>query len=94
MQHYYNPNSRATTTNWMLAELGVECEQILIDFQAGEAATKEFRAINPMGKIPVLVDEGVTVTETAAICAYLADKSADRGMAPPLDSEQRGAYYR
>jgi len=34
------------------------------------------------------------VTETAAICAYLADKFADRGLAPPPGSTQRGRYYR
>ena len=47
-----------------------------------------------MGKIPVLVDGDVVITETAAICAYLADKFADKDLAPPTDSDQRGAYYR
>lgn len=86
--------SRAVTTDWMLTELEVEHEQIVIDFPAGENNTPEYRAINPMGKIPTLVDGGVVITETAAICAYLADKFADKGLAPSISSNQRGSYYR
>ncbi len=82
------------TTHWMLTELEAEHEQIVVDFFAGENATPEYRAINPMGKIPALVDGDIIVTETAAICAYLADKFADKGMCPSLSSNQRGRYYR
>lgn len=94
MKHYYNPISRAMTTLWMFAELKVEPEQILVDIQSGETATPEFRAINPMGKIPTLVDEGVVVTEVAAICAYLADKFPEMGFAPNPGTPLRGQYYR
>ena len=94
MKHYYHPMSRAMTTHWMLTELDAEHEQVVIDFHAGENNTPEYRAINPMGKIPALVDEGVVITETAAICAYLADKFAEKGMAPEVGTHQRGSYYR
>ncbi len=53
----------------MLLELGAAHEQILVDFAGGETATPEYRAINPMGKVPTLVDGDVVVTEVAAICA-------------------------
>lgn len=94
MKHYYHPMSRALTTHWMLIELGVEHEQIIIDFPNGENDSPEFRAINPMGKVPTLQDGDVVVTETAAICAYLADKYLDKGYAPAIDSVERGLYYR
>jgi glutathione S-transferase len=94
MKHYFHPVSRGATTDWMLKELDVPHEQQVIDFNAGESETPEFRAINPMGKVPALVDGDVVVTETAAICAYLADKFIDRGLAPPIDSPLRGRYYR
>ena len=94
MKHYCNPMSRAVTTIWMLAELDVPHEEILVDFMKGETQSPEYRAINPMGKVPTLVDGDTVVTEVAAICAYLADKFADKGMAPPLGSTERGAYYR
>lgn len=94
MKHYFNPMSRAATTDWMLIELGVAHEQIIVDFTAGETNTPEYRAINPMGKIPTLVDGDVVVTEAAAICAYLADKFPEKGLAPDPSSTERGKYYR
>jgi glutathione S-transferase len=94
LKHYYHPMSRAVTTHWMLSELDVEYEQMVVDFPAGETESPEYRAINPMGKIPALVDGDVVVTEAAAICAYLADKFADKGFAPTTGSEERGRYYR
>lgn len=92
MKHYFHPMSRAVTTDWMLKELDVPHEQIVIPAPAGEQP--EYRAINPMGKVPALVDGNVLVTEAAAICAYLADKFPEKGLAPPPGSPQRGAYYR
>ncbi len=94
MKHYFNPMSRAVTTHWMLTELNAEHEQIPVDFDAGGGRTPEYRTINPMGKVPTLVDDGVVVTEVAAICAYLADKYPAMGFAPPPDSPERGRYYR
>lgn len=65
----------------MLVELGVEHEQIVVDFMSGEVKTPAFRSINPMGGIPALVDGDVVVTEVSAICAYLADKYPEKGLA-------------
>lgn len=94
MKHYCHPMSRAATTIWMLRELDVPHEEIIIDMAAGEHRTPEYRAINPMGKVPTLVDGDATVTEVAAICAYLADKFPAKGFAPPAGSTDRGIYYR
>jgi glutathione S-transferase len=51
-----------------------------------------FRDVSPMGKVPALVHRGQTITETAAICAYLADAFPGAGLAPA--PEDRAAYYR
>jgi glutathione S-transferase len=47
-----------------------------------------------MGKIPAIVHDGTAVTETAAICAYLADAFPRAGLAPPIGDHARGTYYR
>ena len=94
MKHYFNPMSRAVTTDWMLTELGAEHEQVVVDLSSGETASPEYRQINPMGKIPTLMDGDFVVTEVAAICAYLADRYPEKGLAPPPDSRARGLYYR
>lgn len=94
IKHYFNPMSRGVTTDWMLKELAVPHETIVIDISDGEQNEATFRAINPMGKLPTLVDGDTVVTETAAICAYLADKFIDKGFAPVVDTPARAAYYR
>ncbi|WP_417450979.1 glutathione S-transferase family protein [Kordiimonas sp.] len=94
MKHYFNPMSRAITTHWMLLEADVVHEQIVVDLANGDTDTPDYRAINPMGKIPALVDGDVVVTETAAICAYIADKFPEKGLAPALGTAERGKYYR
>ena len=54
----------------------------------------EYLAINPMGKVPALKHGETVVTESAAICAYLADAFPEAGLAPPHGSRLRGPYYR
>ncbi|MBH8553222.1 glutathione S-transferase family protein [Nostocaceae cyanobacterium CENA357] len=49
--------------------------------------------LHPHQKVPVLVDGEVTIFESAAICAYLADKHLEMGFAPPLDSPERAFYH-
>ncbi len=53
-----------------------------------------YLAINPMGKVPALRHGDVVVTETAAICAYLADAFPQARLAPPPGDRLRGPYYR
>lgn len=94
MKHYFNPISRGVTTDWMLKELDVPHEQVIVDLAAGENKSPEYRKINPMQKLPVLVDGKTVVTEVAAICAYLADKFPEKGFAPEIGTAERGSYYR
>ena len=91
---YHNPQSRAAMVHWMLEEVGAEYEKVHIDFQKGEHKAPAFLAINPMGKIPVLVVDGTVVTEVPAIIAWLADAYPDSGLAPAVGTPERGAYYR
>jgi glutathione S-transferase len=60
--------------HWMLAELGLAYENKKLNMQAGEHRSPEFLAINPVGQVPVMIYDGFTLTESAAICRYLAEK--------------------
>lgn len=91
---YHNPQSRSTTVHLMLHELGEPFEIVPIDLKAGEHKLPEFLKINPMGKIPVLRDGDVIVTETPAILVYLADKYPKAGLAPAIDAPDRGTFLR
>lgn len=77
----------------MLEELGVPYERVTLDLGKGENKTPEYLEIHPHGWVPALVDGTTIIHETAAICLYLADRYADRALAPPASSPERGAYY-
>lgn len=91
---YHSPMSRSTTVHWMLRELGEPFELIPVDLKAGEHKSPAFLALNPMGKLPTLLDDDVVVTETAAILTYLADRYPKAGLAPAIDAPARAAYLR
>lgn len=78
----------------MLEEIGCDYTLEYVELQQGAQKTTAFKALNPMGKIPTLVDGEVVVSEVAAIGMYLADKYAPGRLAPALDAPQRGAYLR
>ena len=89
-----NPMSRGRIIRWMLEEIGQPYETVILNWEAGDTKTAAYLAINPMGKVPAIVHDGVIVTECAAICAYLADVFPAAGLAPSAHSPLRGPYYR
>ena len=88
---YTNPHSRGRTARFMLEELGMPYEAVVLDYE-GAMKTPAYLAINPMGKVPAIKHGNAIVTECAAICAYLADAFPKAGLAPPAG--QRADYYR
>ena len=90
----YHPYSRAAGTVWALEEIGLPYALKIVDITKGEQKGPELVALNPMGKLPTLVDDGVVVTEAAAIALYLADRYAPGRLAPTLDAPERGTYLR
>ena len=90
---YTHPMSRGRTVRWLLEEIGQPYRTELLEYGTTMKAP-EFLAINPMGKVPALRHGETVITETAAICAYLADAFPEAGLAPSLDDPKRGSYYR
>jgi glutathione S-transferase len=90
---YTHPMSRGRIARWMLEEIGAPYDVQILDY-AGAMKSPAYLAINPMGKVPALVHGEAVVTETAAICAYLADAFPEAGLAPPANSQLRAPYYR
>ncbi len=91
---YYNPMSRGRIVHWMLEEVESDYEIKLLDWKKAEHKTSEYLKINPMGKIPTIVHRGVVITETAAICMYLADAFPNSNLAPAIGDLDRGTYLR
>ncbi|MEX9841105.1 glutathione S-transferase family protein [Providencia rettgeri] len=90
---FTNSMSRGNTVDLLLKILDVPYKRIELGYGA-DMHTAEYLAINPMAKVPTLVDGDAVVTETAAICLYLADKFIEKGLAPALNDPKRADYYR
>lgn len=73
MKLYGNPPNRAIRPIWVLNALDLDFEMIPVDIPNGEHLEPHFLAVNPFGKVPVLVDGDVTIAESAAIPFYLAE---------------------
>jgi glutathione S-transferase len=90
---YTNPMSRGRVVRWMLEEIGQPYKVEVLDY-ASTMKGPAYLAINPMGKVPALRHGEAIVTETAAICAYLADAFPQARLAPPPGDSLRAPYYR
>ncbi|MCP5433752.1 MAG: glutathione S-transferase [Alphaproteobacteria bacterium] len=92
MKLYWCPRTRSFRALWMLEEAGVPYERQLIDIRKGDQNAPAYRAVNPMGKVPALVEGPARIFESAAICAYVAERALDARLAPPMGDPRRGRY--
>jgi glutathione S-transferase len=86
------PYDRASKTRWLLTEIGVAYEDRWLNVKEKEHEKPEYLKLHPMGRIPAAQIGDVTMFESSAICAYLADRYIDKGMAPQLSSPDRAKY--
>lgn len=89
---YAHPNTRADRALWTLEEAGAPYEYVYVNLRQGEARQPPFLALNPGGKLPVLVDGDLVLTESAAICTYIADRHPASDLVPVAGSADRARY--
>ena len=92
MQLYWAPRSRSFSALWLMEETGQPYERVLIDIRTGAQRSPDYLAINPMGKVPALMDGEATLAEAAAICAYVAERYPEAKLAPPVGDPLRAKY--
>lgn len=93
MKLYWSKQTRASRAVWMLEEAGVGYELVDADIRAeNRNDSDEFREASPMGKVPALVDGELKMSESAAICLYVADRYSEGNLAPAIDDPQRGKF--
>lgn len=91
---YHAAPSRSSIVRWMLEELGEPYDVHLLNLSKGEQFAPDYLAVNPMGKVPALKHGDTVVTETAAICAYLADEFPHARLNIPVGDPRRGPYLK
>lgn len=89
--HHLN-NSRSQRVLWLLEELGVPYEIKYYQRGADMRAPKELRAIHPLGKSPVVTDEGNTIAESGAITEYIVETYGQGRLIPAAGTPERLRY--
>lgn len=83
---------RSDRVRWLLEEMNIPYQDFFHSKSKGELNTPEYRRLNPMGRVPAIVDGDTILHESGAICLYLADKFSEKGLAPRPDARDRAAY--
>jgi glutathione S-transferase len=92
-QLYYSPSTASLAVHWMLIEIGAPFELVLTDIETGANRTPDYLKLNPSGVVPTLIVDGAPVLESAAILMLLAERHADKGLAPAAGTPERAAYF-
>ncbi len=91
---YGSVSTASLVVHWLLVELGIEHELVLLDFDTREHKAAPYLALNPAGVVPTLQIDGQVLTEAAAIALYLADRHPEAGLLPAPGTPARGQAYR
>ena len=90
---YHAPQSRSSRIVWLLEELEAPYALHITDIPRMDGSGKPDPSNpHPDKKVPAIVDDGVLVTESAAICLYLTDKFPAKGIGPVVGDPLRGPY--
>ncbi|MFI5396383.1 MAG: glutathione S-transferase family protein [Candidatus Binatia bacterium] len=93
MKLYHAAQTRSVRPRWLLEEIGAPYTLARLDMSKGEHKSPEYMKIHPHGAVPALIDGNTALFESAAICAYLADKYPEKHLAPAVGTPARGLYY-
>jgi glutathione S-transferase len=93
MKLYWCKNTRAFRIAWLLEEAGLDYERVVLDLR-NESSKNDpaFRAVSPMGKVPALEDGPARITDSGAICIYLADQYPETRLGPAVGHPDRGRF--
>ena len=91
---YYGSGSPYAWKVWLILEhKGIPYEFRLLSFDRGDTKSAEFRAINPRGKVPAIVDDGFALWESAIIAEYLEERYPQKPLLPS-DAKARATVRR
>lgn len=90
---YHCPFTRSHLIRFVLEELELPHELRRVNVPAGEHKAPAYLRLNPLGQLPTLLDDDLTLREAAAIALHLADKTPASGLSPELGSAARAPYY-
>ncbi|MBV1908876.1 MAG: glutathione S-transferase family protein [Kangiellaceae bacterium] len=90
---YYYPLNASLAPHFILEELSVEFQLILVDRKNNAQKSEEYLALNPAGRIPTLINGQQVIFESAAICVSLAESHPKNDLIPALNSHYRPVFH-
>ncbi|MEO8102738.1 MAG: glutathione S-transferase family protein [Betaproteobacteria bacterium] len=90
---FYSPGSASMVVHLALLEIGTPHELKLVDLDVGAQRDPTYLKLNPHGVVPTLLIDGRPMVESAAILMMLADRHPEAGLAPPVGTPAREAWY-
>ena len=99
MKLYYSPGTACLAPHFLMEELALPYELVLVDTGKKEHQQPAYLQLNPKGTIPLLIDGNLQLTESAAICLYLAERYPDqdpdqgRNFSPAPGTPARARLY-
>jgi glutathione S-transferase len=87
---YFAPMSTASITEAVLAELGISYDLVTLDISAGDTKKPDYLKVNPNGRVPAIVHDGIAIWESSAITIYLGEVFGVDAKLYPALSPQRG----
>ena len=87
---FYSPGTASMVIHQLLIELNQPFELVSVDFGKNQQRSAEFLALNPQGRVPVLADGAISISESAAILLYLTEKH--QCLAPEATSAKRAFF--
>ena len=89
---HFAPNSRASRSLWLLEELGLTYQLNRMDFSPKDLKSDEHRARHPLGRIPVLEDDDISIYESGAIAEYILERHKNGGLKPAPEDPRFPEY--
>ena len=91
---FYFPSNASLAPHFILEELGVPFQLRLVDRKTSGQKDPGYMQLNPMGRIPTLMDGDLVLFESAAICLHLADKHPQASLVPAPGTDERAQLYK
>ena len=89
---FHSPGTRSIRVIWLCEELKVPYERVVVDFSPAYRASAEWRALNPVGKVPALRDGDFTMFESGAMVEYVLERYGNGRLRPPLGTRAAAMY--
>jgi glutathione S-transferase len=89
---YHAPGTRSIRVIWLCEELQIPYEVVTVDFSAAYRATPEWRRRNPVGKVPAMTDDGVSMFESGAMVDFILERHGNGRLRPPPGTPEAALY--